>query len=126
MAFANLMVDQSLTSESDYPYEPFTAEMQQSTRLTRRSFCDAVGLEPSPQIEMHPATDFFKWTDDPEPEDTEMAQVYALLWKMMRGTLKGLTLVRARGEDVVQVPVFLFGRLEDGTLVGLRSISIET
>jgi hypothetical protein len=33
---------------------------------------------------------------------------------------------RVRGDGVVEVPFFLFGRLSGGPLVGLRSIAIET
>jgi hypothetical protein len=31
-----------------------------------------------------------------------------------------------RGDGVVAVPFFLFGRLDGGPLVGLRSVAIET
>jgi hypothetical protein len=44
----------------------------------------------------------------------------------MRRSLSGLTQAFVRGENVVEVPVFLFGRLAGGPLVGLRSIAIET
>jgi hypothetical protein len=34
--------------------------------------------------------------------------------------------VLARGEGIVEVPYFLFGRLKSGNPCGLRSTSIET
>ena len=44
----------------------------------------------------------------------------------MRATLDNRSIAFARGNGVVRVRVWLFGRTEDGTLVGLRSISTET
>ena len=44
----------------------------------------------------------------------------------MRRSLTGLKQVFVRGDGVVAVPFFLFGRLAGGPLVGLRSIAIET
>jgi hypothetical protein len=52
------------------------------------------------------------------------------LWNIlvftMRSQLGEVTEVLVRGEHIVQVPYFLFGRLKTGALVGVRSISIET
>jgi hypothetical protein len=52
--------------------------------------------------------------------------VYVLLETIMHATLTDVMHARATGEDIVQVPVFIFGRCTDGSLAGLRSISIET
>ena len=49
-----------------------------------------------------------------------------MLEHVMRRSLSGLTQVFVRGDGVVEVPFFLFGRLASGPLVGLRSIAIET
>ena len=74
---------------------------------------------------MSSATGFFERlaasTDDPGGE-----QVFAVLEDVMRRSLSGLKQVFVRGDGVVQVPFFLFGRLAGGPLVGLRSIAIET
>jgi hypothetical protein len=44
----------------------------------------------------------------------------------MGATLRDLSLAFARGKGVVRVRVWLFGRTDDGTLVGLCSTSTET
>ncbi len=53
-------------------------------------------------------------------------QVFAVLENVMRRTLGSLKQAFVRGEGVVEVPFFLFGRLSGGPLVGLQSIAIET
>jgi hypothetical protein len=58
-------------------------------------------------------------------DDLDYVLVNILLISM-RSLLGDLTQVLARGENIVQVPYFLFGRLKTGALVGVRSIKIET
>ena len=45
---------------------------------------------------------------------------------VMHRTLGTLKHAFVRGEGVVEVPFFVFGRLSGGPLVGLQSIAIET
>jgi hypothetical protein len=52
MAFATFMVGQTHPSESDYPYDPFWAELPATTRLTRKAFRDLLGFEASREIVM--------------------------------------------------------------------------
>jgi hypothetical protein len=52
--------------------------------------------------------------------------VFAVLEHVMRRSLTGLRQAFVRGDGVVEVPFFLFGRLAGGPLVGLRSVAIET
>jgi hypothetical protein len=125
LSFATLMVGQTHRSESDYPYDPFWAEMPVGTRLTPETFRDVLGFETPREIVMRSM---------PRPEgpsgtsyeDLLAAELYDTLVAQMRATLGRLTQVLARGEGIVQVPYFLFGRLNGGNLVGLRSISVET
>ena len=58
--------------------------------------------------------------------DLRGEQVFAVLETVMRRTLGSLHQAFVRGDGVVEVPFFLFGRLRGGPLVGLRSIAIET
>ena len=53
-------------------------------------------------------------------------QVFSVLEVVMRRTLGTLKQAFVRGDGVVEVPFFVFGRLAGGPLVGLRSIAIET
>ena len=125
LSLATLVVDQTLTSESDVPFEPFTASFDVGARVTATSFKAALGFEPTRRAVFSPAARFFEnataATDDPGAQ-----QVFAVLEHVMRRSLSGLTQVFVRGDGVVEVPFFLFGRLASGPLVGLRSIAIET
>ena len=128
LALATLVVDRTLTSESDVPFEPFTAAFPSTQKLTAATFRDALGFEPTRRVDLRPATAFFDAVASSAADegDVRAAQVYAVLETTMRRTLGRLTQVFVRGEGVVEVPFFLFGRLAGGPLVGLRSIAIET
>ena len=125
LSLATLVVGQTLTSESDVPFEPFTARFEVGARVTATSFKAALGFAPTRQAVLGPAARFFERaaaaTDDPDAQ-----QVFAVLEHVMRRSLSGLTQAFVRGDGVVEVPFFLFGRLASGPLVGLRSIAIET
>ena len=49
LSLATLVVDQTLTSESDVPFEPFTAGFDVGARVTATSFKAALGFEPTRQ-----------------------------------------------------------------------------
>jgi Nuclease A inhibitor-like protein len=125
LALATIVVGQTLTSESDVPFEPFTAAFAVGHRVTATTFVEALGFEAGRQAVLGPAARFFEQvaasTDDPGAQ-----QVFAVLEHVMRRSLTGLTQVFVRGDGIVAVPFFLFGRLAGGPLVGLRSIAIET
>jgi hypothetical protein len=125
LALATLVVGQTLTSESDVPFEPFTAALDRRTSVTAATLAAALDLGPDRDIIISPASRFFERvaesTDDPGTQ-----QVFAVLEHVMRRSLTGLKQVFVRGDGVVEVPFLLFGRLAGGPLVGLRSIAIET
>jgi len=125
-AFQALATDLTLVSESDYPYKAFSAEMPRTTALTAESFRAATGIGRRFTIDMRPADDFFQQYEDPQDKDPEEVKTYALLEKLMRTTLSDLQTVFVGGANVVHVRFYLFGRLEDGGLAGLRSVAIET
>jgi hypothetical protein len=125
LALATLVVGQTLPSESDVPFEPFTLAFDRDTTVTAASFGRALGAGPGREVVISPAARFFERlatsTDDPGAQ-----QVFAVLEHVMRRSLTGLKQVFVRGEGVVEVPFFVFGRLAGGPLVGLRSTAIET
>ena len=125
LSLATLVVGQTLTSESDVPFEPFTAAFDVGTRVTATSFKAALRFDPGRQAVLGPAARFFEnaaaASDDPGAQ-----QVFAVLEHVMRRSLTGLNQAFVRGEGIVEVPFFLFGRLAGGPLVGMRSIAIET
>jgi hypothetical protein len=128
LSLATLVVDQTLLSESDVPFEPFTAGLAIERRLTANAFREAVGFDSSRQVDLEPASRFFARVaaNARDNADERGEQVLAVLETVMRRTLGSLYQVFVRGVGIVEVPFFLFGRLRGGPLVGLRSTAIET
>jgi len=128
LSLATLVVDQALLSESDVPFEPFTAAFAVDRRLSATAFRDAVGFDSTRRVDMAPASSFFERAAAAAQEngDERAEQVFAVLEVVMRRTLGTLKQAFVRGEGVVEVPFFVFGQLASGPLVGLQSIAIET
>jgi hypothetical protein len=125
LALATLVVGQTLTSESDVPFEPFTAAFDVGTKVTSTSFKAALGFDPSRHVVLEPAATFFE-AAAAATEDPGTKQVFAVVEHVMRRSLRELAQVHVRGDDIVEVPFFVFGRLAGGPLVGLSSIAVET
>ena len=125
LALATLVVGQTLTSESDVPFEPFTAAFDRRTTVTTATLAAALDLGPGRDIVISPAGRFFERVAE-STDDPGTLQVFAVLEHVMRRSLTGLKQVFVRGDGVVEVPFLLFGRLAGGPLVGVRSIAIET
>jgi hypothetical protein len=110
---------------TDY-FRGFTAALPGPNALSPASFRSALGIGQRYAIDMSPADDKLialgnagiDWGED-------IAGGFRQLGTVMRVTLAERTLAFARGSGVVRVRVWLFGRSDDGTLVGLRSISTE-
>ena len=128
LSLATLVVDQTLLSESDVPFEPFAAALPVDQRLGVTAFRDALGFESTRRVDMSPASEIFERViaTARESGDRRGEQVFATLDLVMRGSLRSLHQAFVRGDGVVAVPFFLFGRLDGGPLVGLRSVAIET
>ena len=128
LSLATLVVDQMLLSESDVPFEPFTAAFPVDQRISATSFRQALGFEPARTVHISSASSFFEnaTASARETGDTRSEQVFAVLEFVMRRSLGSLRQAFVRGDEVVQVPFFVFGRLAGGPLVGLRSTAIET
>jgi hypothetical protein len=125
LALATLVVDQTLTSESDVPFSPFTAAFDAGTKVTAASFKAALGFDAGRQAVLSPGAAFFE-AATAATDDAGDRQVLAVLEHVMRRSLTGLSQVHVRGAGIVEVPFFLFGRLAGGPLVGLSSTAIET
>lgn len=125
LGLATLVVGQTLPSESDVPFEPFTAALDRTTRVTVASFREAFRFGPDRDVVISSGARFFERMAG-SVEDPGAQQVFAVLEHVMRRSLTGVKQVFVRGDGVVEVPFFLFGRLAAGPLVGLRSTAIET
>ena len=58
LSLATLVVGQTLLSESDMPFEPFTAAFGVDRRLTASAFRDALGFESTRTVDISPASSF--------------------------------------------------------------------
>jgi hypothetical protein len=125
-AFQALASDIYLLSESDYGYKAFAAAMPKETELDEESFRAALKIGSRYEINMDSADGFFEQNKDTDNREADTVAAYTLLEKVMRDTLSDLRTVYVRGENVVNVRFFLFGRTDDGSLAGLKSTSIET
>jgi hypothetical protein len=111
---------------TDY-FHGFAAVLPAATTLDAETFRGALDIGARYELDLSPADDTLTalgnaaadWGDD-------VASGFRQLETVMRAVLTDRTLAFARGKGVVRVRVWLFGRIDDGTLVGLRSISTET
>ena len=110
---------------TDY-FHSFVAAMPPSVDLAPDSFRKALGIAARYQIDLSSADDALRELGDAKEWGEDTAAAFQQLTVVMRATLGDRTLAFARGKGVVRVRVWLFGRTESGTLVGLRSISTET
>ncbi len=60
LSLATLVVDQALLSESDVPFEPFTAAFAVDRRLTANAFRDAVGFDSTRRVDIEPGVDVLR------------------------------------------------------------------
>jgi hypothetical protein len=111
---------------TDY-FHPFTAVMPAATELSPDSLRRALGVGARYEIVVSPADSRLAQLADAEGDwGADIAGGFRQLRQVMRATLGDRSIAFARGKGVVRVRVWLFGRSEEGTLVGLRSISTET
>lgn len=130
-ALQTLATGLTLPSESDYPYKAFHAPLAEAIPLNAASFHTAAHLgRKNNKLYLISAAEFFKMNEEPDQNSPENILAYRRLQKVMQATLQNLIVIYARGDDVVEVPFFVFGRLpigiEAGSLIGLKSIAVET
>src|SRR5262245_44963825 len=111
---------------TDY-FHRFVAAMPADTALDPESFRLALGVGSRYQIALSPADARLARLADAEDDwGADIAGGFRQLHAVMRATLRDRSVAFARANGVVRVRLWLFGRTDDGTLVGLRSISTET
>ena len=110
---------------TDY-FHHFVAIMPRTGKLDAESFRAAVGIGARYEVDLSPADEKLARVGDPDIMGNDIADAFRQLANVMRATLSDLSIAFARGKGVTRVRVWLFGRTNDGTLVGLRSLSTET
>jgi hypothetical protein len=113
-------------SGSDDFFRPFVAAMSPETQLDPGAFQRALKIGSRYHVDLSAADALLSGAEDPENWGEEIAGGFRLLERVMRATLSELSVAHARGEGVVRVRMWLFGRSAEGTLIGLRSTSTET
>jgi len=96
-----------------------------SSGLSPETIKQALKVGASYRIDWSSADGFFSGATD-ENNWGDIALGFRLLEKVMRASLSELSVAFARREGSVRVRMWLFGRAEDGTLVGLRALTTET
>jgi hypothetical protein len=110
---------------TDY-FHGFSAPLGPSVALSPEAFHAALGVGARYQIDLGPADDLFANVEDPENWGDDIAHGFRVLHAVMNATLTDVSVAHARGAGVVRVRMWLFGRADDGSLVGLHSLSTET
>jgi hypothetical protein len=100
--------------------------MSPKTQLDSTTFQRALKIGSRYRVDLSSADALLSGAEDPENWGKEIAEGFRLLERVMRATLSELSVAFARGEGVVRVRMWLFGRSDEGTLIGLRSTSTET
>jgi hypothetical protein len=110
---------------TDY-FAAFAAALPACAPLDAEAFARAVGVVAPLHIELSPAGAKLTALGNAQASwGDEIAGKFRALGQAM-SALGELSLAHARGDGVVRVRVWLFGRSADGALVGLHSISTET
>jgi hypothetical protein len=111
---------------TDY-FHGFAAAMPARTALDAESLRQALGIGARYHIDLSPADQALaKLGKASSGAHEDIVAGFRQLSAVMRATLTDLSLAFARGKGVVRVRAWLFGRAEDGTLVGLRTVGTET
>jgi Nuclease A inhibitor-like protein len=111
--------------ESTDSFHRFVAAMPPDSDLDRETFRRALSLGSRYEVDLSSADGFFSNASDAENWG-DAAGEFRQLEKVMRATLSDISVAFARAPNVVRVRMWLFGRTDDGWLVGLRSIVTET
>jgi hypothetical protein len=112
--------------ESTDFFRAFTAAYPASASVDSATFHQALNVGHRYSIDLSSADSFFANAGDPDNWGEDTARGFRLLEKVMRATLTDPSVAFARADGVVRVRMWLFGRSEDGWLVGLHSTITET
>jgi len=111
--------------ESTDFFRSFTAPYPARASIDAATFHQALNVGRRYGIDLSSADNFFTNAGDADNWG-EDARGFQLLEKVMRATLTDLSVAFARADGVFRVRMWLFGRTDDGWLVGLRSTITET
>ena len=111
--------------ESTDFFHSFVAPLSPDIKLDGAAFQRALKIGGRYKVDLSSADALLAGAGNPDNWGDD-AEGFRLLEKVMRATLSELSVAFARANGVVRVRMWLFGRSDDGSLVGLRSIVTET
>lgn len=113
------------SSESDYPLTPLA--WTDPAPVSPQSLCKLAGLPDDTPVAQVEADAFFapmlRLREGATPEAQARTARYRKLVDLLRQHLSGVAVYKL---GRVEMPVFIVGRLPDGTLAGLRTTVVET
>lgn len=119
---AGLVNLHSESTSTERTFSRFVLPLAPSIAITPESLAVALKIGPRYHIDLISAAgqlDASEW-------DADQQVGYRLLTQMMSAKLGDLFIAFVRGDAVIRVRTYIFGRLDDRFLVGLRAITIET
>jgi hypothetical protein len=114
------------TDESTDFFRSFTGPYPAGGSIDAATFHQAVNAGARYRIDLSSADTFFTNAGDADNWGEDTARGFRMLEKIMRATLTDPSVAFARADGVVRVRMWLFGRSDDGWLVGLQSTITET
>ena len=112
-------------------FHRFVLPLDADVALTPETLAQALGVKPPRHVDLVPVTDQLSPSTDDWGD--EVALGYRLISETMQATMGALFIAYARVDPGTpfdphssSVPTWIFGRLDGGTLAGLKTITIET
>src|SRR4051794_20000948 len=90
LSLATLVVGQTLVSESDVPFGPFTSRFDAGARVTATTLRQALGFDDGRTVDLGPAAPFFE-NAAASTDDAAAEQLFAVLEHVMRRSLTGVS-----------------------------------
>jgi len=106
---------------------PFHGALDPATPLSAESFRACAGEASSRTISSRPFGDFLDYVLDPQ---TGLGEASVSVWQAFKDITEALLtdrIVFKVGEgEIVRVRTYLVGRIADGSVVGIRAVTVET
>ncbi len=118
-----------MISESDYPLEPFEAQIQVNGELTQRQFLQHLNYLENTKVEIVSVDNFFHQAcadhDWQSQEEQEAAKKFQSLVSMLKAQLNQLQVFRIYKTDT-NIEAYVLGQTPDGKVAGLKTQLVET
>ena len=115
------------TSESDRPFEFVSLGSARLQRLDRKGFARLIGAGETERIEEKTLDDFLmRHIETSDPYDTRAQEIRPRYERLKHVLQRELPDVRVYRVGTVEVACYIVGTHKSGTILGLRTVAIET